>query len=124
MPYDVIHCLANHIDRVPRWGYDSYMNSMNERHDALATIIAAHASRELAAETIIDYHDDPAAISSPTLIEALEVITDETSHEFLDITATLEAIEEIDRDLAELLAQRAELCIEHACDIAICADEH
>jgi hypothetical protein len=87
-------------------------------NDALATIINAHTDLADAASTIIDYLDDPAAISSPSLINALDSLIDDAPEP--DITAILEMITPLDADLAREIADQGELCPTCFSDLDIC----
>ena len=99
-------------------------NTMNDRRAALDTILLAHTSTGGALSCILDYADDPACISSPHLIAALDILHDESDPDMIDITRTLELIDEISPEIAAALAERAELCADHYCDPENCADQH
>lgn len=101
----------------------THIPSIAERRDALNTIFLAHTSPGGAFSCILDYLDDPACISSPSLIAALDTLNG-ASPDFADITQTVELIGEFDRETAITLAMRAELCPDHYCDPENCADEH
>jgi hypothetical protein len=89
--------------------------------DAIDTIILAHTSIGGAATMICDYLDDPAAISSPTLINAMETLINELDEpDNADITAILELITPLNADLGEEIAMRAELCPTCFADIEVC----
>lgn len=94
-----------------------------ERRAALNDIFLAHSSTSAAISTILDYLDDPACISSPSLIENLDIVNGATP-DFADITQTVELISEFDRETALTLCARAELCPIHFSDPESCADDH
>jgi hypothetical protein len=96
---------------------------MNARRTALALIIAKHQGNlDAAAEAFITFCDDDAAISSPSLIEALDtfLMTDTYT---VEITQTLEFVDEFSHELARRIAEHAELCPTHLSDPENCADE-
>lgn len=101
----------------------THIPSIAERRAALNDIFLAHSSTSAAISTILDYLDDPAAISSPSMIEALDIVNG-ADPDFADITQTVELISEFDSETAKTLAARAELCMIHFCDPENCADEH
>lgn len=94
-----------------------------DRLDALHRIIMLHTSWNWAISCILDYLDDPAAISSPSLIADLDIVIG-GDPEFSDITQAHELIEEIAPQFARCFAARAELCHDHSSDPDNCADEH
>lgn len=96
------------------------MNNDTAR-DALTTLRLAHSSIGGTATTISDYLDDPAAFSSPTVINAMtELINSLDEPDDCDITAILEMITPLEPDLAEEIAKREELCPSCFSDIEIC----
>lgn len=104
------------------------MNSMNDESpatDALNAIIAAHSTPRDAATTISDYLLDPAAISSPSLIENLDTLitTIATDPDDTDDAEILDALAMINPDFALIFAAANELCPLHYCDLQICADD-
>ena len=101
----------------------THIPSIAERRAALNTIFLAHSSTSGAISTILDYLDDPAAISSPTMIEALDIVNG-ADPDFADITQTIELISEFDNETALTLCARAEICPIHFSDPENCADEH
>lgn len=74
-----------------------------------------------AAEMIGTYFIDPAAISSPTLIEKFSVLANEMGSE--DITLLHEMTLRVDRDFADVFADVNELCRVHSCDPENCTDD-
>lgn len=88
--------------------------------DALDLILIKHFSQGGAATTITDYIDDPAAISSPSLITALDALLGDEP----EITEAHELIKTLNPSLAADIALRAELCNDHSCDPENCADDH
>jgi hypothetical protein len=117
-----------HLDTPPLTEYNHDMNldewerSLITRRDALRAIIAAHQGRESdALEAIADYCDDPAAISSPGLIEDIETFFGEWERE---ITTAAEKIYMIGGiELGKQFCAMNELCAQHFCDLEICADD-
>lgn len=101
----------------------THIPSIAERREALNLIFLKHSSTSAAISTILDYLDDPAAISSPSMIEALDIVNG-ADPDFADITQTAELISEFDAETARTLAMRAELCPIHFSDPENCADEH
>lgn len=92
-----------------------------ERHSALARILDAHTNIDNALTAIADYCDDPAAISSPSLIADLDTLLDDTMP---DITLAAERLDDLNTDLARRFAELTDLCPSHFCDPDNCADEH
>lgn len=103
--------------------YDAYMNSTNERHTALTALRALAPHGLDSVDSIIAYCDGDAP-QGTLRTSLLATITGEVDPDFAEITATLEAISDIDSDFAVLLAMRAELCPLHYADPEICGDMH
>lgn len=91
------------------------------KNDALNTIINSHATPRLALEAIADYCDDPAAISSPTIIAAINDLLATNDEDDHDITLAAEKINDINPDLAREFAMITDLCPHHFCDPDNCA---
>jgi hypothetical protein len=93
----------------------------NDARDALTTLRLAHTSIGGTATTISDFLEDPAAFSSPTVIDAMtKLINSLDEPDNCDITAILELITPFEPDLAEEIANREELCPSCFSDIEIC----
>lgn len=92
------------------------------KNEAFNAIIAAHLSPRFAMNTICDYLDDPAAISSPSMIDALDALLGDPDD--TDTTETAEMIAAINPSAAAIFCEYAELCPIHFSDPEICADDH
>jgi hypothetical protein len=121
--------------------YDCYVgqqpltrrNPMNVTAIAIDTIIVAHDwNIDNAATAIFDYTEDPAVISSPSLIDALDVLlinaynSDEDDEGYgngFDLTAVAETIFNHNPALAVAFAALAELCPNCFSDLDVCADD-
>lgn len=92
------------------------------RADALSSLIASHMTLGGTASTITDYIDDPACISSPSMIELLDTVIGSDPDD-AEITELHEWLTKINPDLATQIALRAELCDACSSDAECCTCE-
>lgn len=98
--------------------------TMNPDTDAILALLDAHQGRiDDAAYTLGTFLDDPAAISSPTVITACNDIIALSGHDD-DPTAIAETLMTLCEPLAKAFCADQELCPIHICDIDICHDDH
>lgn len=98
--------------------------TMNPDLDAILALLDAHGGRiDDAARALSDYLFDPAAISSPTVIDACNDIIALSGHDD-DPTAIAETLMTLSEPLAKAFCNCEELCPIHICDIDNCHDEH
>lgn len=88
----------------------------------LRAILDAHSTLTSAAECLTDYIDDPAAISSPALIDDLDALLESLAIDADDTDATeiAETIAPIHPAFAREFAMINELCPDHFCDFENC----
>jgi hypothetical protein len=89
---------------------------------AIAVVLDAHAGDlENTAACMFDYLEDECAISSPTIIEAMEVILDACqiveTHDYLTLC---DLLKRHNVPLANAFADTAELCRTCNCDLEVC----
>jgi hypothetical protein len=105
-------------------------DNANDARTALDSIIAAHMTMGGAATCLADYLDDPAAISSPSLIANLDKLIraltslPDADPDDIDDTTIAEHLATIDPTFSRLFCERTELCPTHFSDPETCADEH
>lgn len=97
-----------------------------KNNEALEVILASHQHRmNDAAECIADFIEDEAIISSPSLIEALNVLWGSTldTEGLVDVTTMHVTLKRINEPFALIFAEMWEVCHEHSMDIMICRDD-
>lgn len=95
------------------------------KNEALEEIISAHQHRmNDASECIADFLEDEAVISSPTLIQALNVLWGETLdvQGLVDLYTMHTTLKAINPAFAKIYADMWEICDEHSADPEVCAD--
>lgn len=100
---------------------NEYLASLIARRDAFNAIMAAHSNPDHALEAIGAYCDDPAAISSPSLLDNLAIFFGDNEAE---ITIAAEKIYMIGGiEFGKRFCAMNELCAIHFSDIENCIDD-
>lgn len=104
---------------------DAHIESLIARRDALNAILLRFTSEGGALTAIADYCDDPASLSSPSMIENINTLLGTNDEDDHDITLAAEMIYLIGGpEIGKRFCDRNELCADHFSDPENCADDH